>query len=143
MIDLADRGWKEKNGSDEGDDGPLTMRPQGARESLKLRVLKSLKQKTETGPLTTDYRPQTEWRLDKAQQNGAFLRKWPQMLVRACRRPVTIPWKPQSTLVAGYTRVAVPGQPAELRGLERRSLNDETGLRPRRVGAGGYPPAPP
>src|ERR1035437_9086571 len=37
----------------------------------------------------------TEWRLDKAQQNGAFLRKWPQKLVGWSRKPGSIPCKPR------------------------------------------------
>src|SRR5664279_845412 len=36
-----------------------------------------------------------EWRLDKAQQHGAFLRKWPQMLVGWSRKPGSIPCKPR------------------------------------------------
>src|ERR1035437_9421266 len=38
--------------------------------------------------------PKGEWRLDKAQQNGAFLRKWLQMLVGGSRKPGSIPCKP-------------------------------------------------
>jgi len=36
-----------------------------------------------------------EWRLDKAQQNGAFLRKWPQMLVGGSRKPGSNPCQPR------------------------------------------------
>src|ERR1019366_5282014 len=43
------------------------------------------------GHLTVVPRLAIEWRLDKAQQNGAFLRKWPQMLIGGTRKPGSIP----------------------------------------------------
>src|ERR1035441_10236426 len=39
--------------------------------------------------------PRPEWRLDKAQQNGALLRKWPQRLAGGSRKPGSIPCKPR------------------------------------------------
>ena len=45
--------------------------------------------------VTIDTSVNPEWRLDKAQQNGAFLRKWPQMLVGGSRKPGSTPCQPR------------------------------------------------
>jgi hypothetical protein len=63
-----------------------------------------------------------EWRLDKAQQNGAFLRKWPKMLADRSRQPGSIPCKPRF-LCAGW--------------VSTEAKRDQGGLRPPR----GHPEA--
>jgi hypothetical protein len=55
-----------------------------------------------------------EWRLDKAQQNGAFLRKWPQMLAGGSRKPGSIPCEPRFPR-AGWVSTEAKKDPGGLR----------------------------
>jgi hypothetical protein len=73
----------------------------------------------------------TEWRLDKAQQNGAFLRKWPQRLVGGSRKPGSIPCKPRFPR-AGWVSTEAKKDPG---GLRPPRGHPEATLRP----SGGQP----
>ena len=95
--------------------------------------------------VTIDTSVNPEWRLDKAQQNGAFLRKWPQMLVGGSRKPGSIPCKPRFPRAGWVSTEAKKDQG----GLRPPRGHPEATLRPpdgQPVGTlklpGGYPKLP-
>jgi hypothetical protein len=55
-------------------------------------------------------RVKLEWRLDKAQQNGALLRKWPQRLAGGSRKPGSISCQPRFPRVGWVSTEAKKNQ---------------------------------
>ena len=66
-----------------GEDGRAGMKAGSPTSDVEPRTVDGRRPDRRVG--NKQFRP--EWRLDKAQQNGAFLRKWPQRLVGGSRKP--------------------------------------------------------